>query len=132
MHAGHIALATFFMGEMIQQCLAQPEPKKGAGWASYTEAIFRKGGFGRGTGQAPEVMRPDEHSPEFLLERLDESRQRWDGLALQANLIEQCRATRKHFAFGDLKPADWIRLCAIHNAHHLRIVEDIRNAVTSR
>jgi len=126
MHAGHIALADSFMAKMIEQCLGDPEPNQPARWADYTEAIFRHGGFKRGTGQAPELIRPDQHSPESLLKRLDAARRRWERLSLDPNLIEQCRATRPHFAFGDLKPADWTRLCAIHNAHHLRIIEDIR------
>ena len=132
MHAGHIALATFFMAKMIEQCLADPEPNQQACWADYTEAIFQHGGFKRGTGQAPELMRPDRHSPESLLTRLDAARERWTRLVLKADLIEQCQATRPHFAFGDLKPRDWTRLCAIHNAHHLRIVEDICRSLTDR
>lgn len=131
-HAGHLALGACLMARRVAECLEDSQANLQPEQPDFTELVFKKGGFQRGVGKAPQEMRPEAHTPAVLLAKLDEAQGLWRDLSRKPDRIAASRSTRKHFAFGDLKASDWTRLCALHNAHHLRIVEDIRQASSSK
>ncbi len=87
--------------------------------------VLLAGAFPRGRGKAPERTRPEGTSAEELAARFREIRGRVVGLTGSIERLQASGATRSHFAFGNLNPAQWLRFAVIHNDHHQKIIRDV-------
>jgi hypothetical protein len=85
------------------------------------------GGFPRGVAQAPDGLKPGETTAKALRATLKEARKKWKALEKKAEDIAACMGRSEH-PLGMLPAKDWVRLAAVHNAHHLKIVRDILKA----
>ena len=90
--------------------------------------VMLAGDFPRGRGKAPERTVPKDTDPEELVARSRRVRERTGALQAALERVGASRATRNHFAFGDLNPAQWVRFTLIHNRHHQKIIQDILRA----
>ena len=90
--------------------------------------VLLVGAFPRGRGRATEPTRPKGTSAEELVERFRGIRERVEGLEGSLAQLQASRATLKHFAFGDLDAAQWLRFTVIHHNHHQKIVRDVIEA----
>jgi hypothetical protein len=82
----------------------------------------------RGKGRAPDPFRPESVSAEALQRDLADVRQRLAALAASLGVIQRSDASFRHFIFGELMPAEWLRFLGIHHHHHLKIIRDLRRA----
>ena len=121
MHIHHCGLAMIGMSRALIASEPPPPPSR---FSLITTLVFLTGRIPRGRGKAPDAALPQENVPqEKLVALLDESERAC------AAAEESDRATWfKHFAFGILDRDKTLRLIAIHNRHHLRIISDIRTA----
>lgn len=87
--------------------------------------VLLAGAFPRGRGKAPERTRPEGTSGEELVARFREIREQVEGLTGSLEQLQASRATRNHFAFGDLNAEQWLRFAVIHNDHHQKIIRDV-------
>ena len=94
-------------------------------------AILAAGWIPRGRGRAPENVLPGSVAPEAL---------RRDAAALHAELralggrlpdLASSPGRARHFLFGELAAADWLRFIDVHHRHHFRIIADIRRAASA-
>lgn len=83
--------------------------------------------FPRGTGKAPKIARPDtEVTAESLQTLLTETRQK----LTQFDALHQQQYFR-HPYFGMLNVSQAKKFLLVHTRHHLKIIRDIRQAVTT-
>ena len=94
-----------------------------AGWV-----VLLAGAMPRGRGKAPERTRPKGTSAEELAARFSEIRERVGGLEGSLAQLQASRATRNHFAFGNLNAAQWLQFAVIHDNHHQKIIRDVLEA----
>jgi hypothetical protein len=75
--------------------------------------------------------------PEWSPERTDAARAREGFAAFRRRLagleprlpeIATARGTTRHFRLGGFTASRWVRFLAIHQAHHLAIIDDVRRA----
>ena len=130
-HAGHIVLASLSIAMGIEGALSDPGANVDEAPEEFTKTVFESGIFRRGIAQAPERMDPSARAPEELVQRLPRARDAWNALSGRAAELEACPARFRHFAFGYLNPGEWVRMSAMHTAHHLSIVADIEAALTA-
>jgi hypothetical protein len=89
--------------------------------------ILESGVIPRGVGDAPAPSRHDESpSAEEISGAVEKARGKWDALLTQTDGL--CAATDRipHPALGPMTAVEWVRFQAVHAAHHLKIVDDIR------
>jgi len=125
-HAGHIVLVGEAMAGAIEDNLADPERDRDRTWAEYTGRVLEAGRLPRGRATAPPRMDPTGRPREDFAALLPHVASSWEELAGREEALRACPARARHFAFGYLTSAEWVRMCAIHTAHHLAIVRDIR------
>ena len=118
MHIHHCGLA---MTGMARALIDSKPPLPKSSFSLLRAAVFLSGRIPRGRGKAPKPSRPKEYPSAEELE---------DVLCLSEKLIEEVKLLAndrwfKHFAFGVLNRNQTLRLFAIHNNHHLRIIRDI-------
>ena len=87
--------------------------------------VLLVGAVPRGRGKAPEQTRPKGTSAEELAARLLGIREQVEGLESSLAQIQASRATRNHFAFGDLNATQWLQFNVIHHNHHQKIIRDV-------
>jgi hypothetical protein len=124
--AGHILLVAEAMAGSIEGNLAEPERDRAGAWTDVTLRVLQRGAFPRGRAKAPSRLdaagRPREDFDALSRSVVD----RWAAIAGRREEVRTCPGRASHFAFGWLTSAEWVRACAIHTAHHLAIVRDIR------
>jgi len=126
-HAGHLALVTMRMARAVEAGLACPETSETPpALPDTTRDILERGEAPRGVAQAPDPVRPEGRERGELLETLDQAEALWRRLAQRQADIDGCPSRIEHPRLGFMTPREWLRLCAIHSAHHLEIVRDIR------
>jgi hypothetical protein len=125
---GHIVLVAQAMAHAIEGNLAEPERDREGEWAEFTERVLESGGFPRGRAQAPTRLDPTPHGHDDFAALLPRVLDSWESIATREEALRRCLSRARHFAFGYLTSAEWVRMCAIHTAHHLAIVRDIRGA----
>jgi len=126
--AGHLLLAAQSMAAAIEGNLREPERDRDGGRAAFAARVLQVGTFTRGGGQAPQRLHPGGRGRDDDLELLPAVIDAWEAIDAREGEVRACPARARHFAFGFLTSAEWVRMCAIHNAHHLAIVRDIREA----
>jgi hypothetical protein len=113
------------MADHIEGNLAEPDRNHGESLQVVASRVLTKGGFSRGVAESPPEARPEHAPAERQAELLSATVAAWEGLRARSQEIEECPARARHFALGYLTSAEWVRMCAVHNAHHLRIVLDM-------
>ncbi len=126
-HAGHISLTTYQAGRDIADNLRDPERNSEGVWTEYTAPILEAGDFPRGIAQSPAEMDPAGRQREEFLQTLTDAIDAWQALRSQEDQLASCLARAQHFGLGYMTSAEWVRFCAIHTAHHLAVVRDIRD-----
>jgi hypothetical protein len=129
-HAGHIAMVTIWIAAGIDQNLIEPERDAGGEWVEFTGAILEQGDFPRGAAQSPPRVDPAERPREDFLPLLPVAEEAWLGVGAKADRLPACRARFHHFALGYMTSTEWVRFCALHTAHHLAVVRDLRAATS--
>jgi hypothetical protein len=121
MHIHHCGLGMIEMSRALAASEPPPPPSR---FSIITTVVFLTRRMPRGRGKAPDAAHPRQNAPqEELVALLDKSERAC------AAADELGRSTWfKHFAFGILDRDKTLRLIAIHNRHHLRIISDIRKA----
>ena len=125
-HAGHIAMVTYWIAAGIEQNLVEPQRDADGEWAETTAAILEQGDFPRGAAKSPPEVDPAGRPREDFLPVLPEAEKAWGGVGAKSAELPQCPARFLHFVLGYLTSAEWIRFCALHTAHHLAVVRDVR------
>ena len=94
--------------------------------------VLLVGALPRGRGKAPERTLPKGISAEDLEGRFHGIRERVEGLEGSLAQLQTSRATRNHFAFGDLNAVQWLQFMVIHHNHHQKIIRDVLEARLDR
>ena len=126
--AAHLAIVNTFIAENIEQNLAHPERDKDGEQIPIVQQVLKGGTIPRGAGKAPAELKPEGKTREDYLAMFKTARAAWGKMAEVKGQLPGCPARFKHFAFGQLTSVEWVRLSAIHNAHHLKIIRDILKA----
>jgi hypothetical protein len=130
--AGHIVLVAQAMAGAIEGNLADPERDRDGEWAEFTPRVLESGSFPRGRAKAPTRLDPSPHGQDDFVALLPTVVDAWESIAAREEQLRACPARARHFAFGYLTSAEWVRMGAIHTAHHLTIVRDIRGETGAR
>jgi DinB family protein len=134
-HLAHMMLVDGAVLERLDRALtAPPAGKAGAaprrsGLRSLTPSGWFVLGLGyipRGMGRAPDPFLPEVASLAALRRDLAELRDRIAGYESRLGELGASRARYRHFLFGELTAAQWLRFLGIHHHHHLKIVRDIQ------
>jgi hypothetical protein len=126
--ACHIVLAARAIAGAIERNLEEPNINMDGQWTRPTRSVLEGGIIPRGTARAPAVLDPVGHSREELLGHLPAAVAAWESLAGRAGDLPAISARAPHFALGYLNSVQWVRMCAVHTAHHLEIARDILGA----
>jgi hypothetical protein len=124
--AGHIVLVALAMARTIEANLAEPDRHVDGAWTEFTGRILEAGRFPRGRAESPPQLAPAGHSREDFVALLEATAAAWARIRARADEVAACPARARHFTLGYLTSAEWVRMCAVHTAHHLAIVRDIR------
>ena len=130
--AGHILLAAEAMAGAIEGNLAEPERGRDGVGAEFTHRVLQQGDFPRGRAKSPTRLDPLGRTREDFTTLSRAVSGRWDVIAARREELRASPGRAKHFAFGWLTSVEWVRMCAIHTAHHLAIVRDIAGLAPPR
>ena len=102
-HLEHLSIATAGIVSWIERARdGDPELDTGGRPSPAGRIVLLAGAFPRGRGKAPERTLPTGTSAEELAARFHGIRERVEGLEGSLAQLQVSRATRNHFAFGDL------------------------------
>ena len=128
-HLHHLALvseASLAKAEKILLGECGPEPR-GLTWVG--RFVLGTGWIPRGSAKSPVPMVPPGGAgPDEALAALARAGARLAAVRAMAHALSGSRARSRHFLFGGLTAAQWIRVARVHTRHHLRIIADIERA----
>lgn len=127
-HAIHIVLVAHTIADRIEGNLADPERNREETTPELAHRVLAAGGFTRGVAEAPPETRPDRHTREEALSLLPMAIAAWERIRDRAPELADCPARARHFTLGHLSSIEWVRMCAVHTAHHLKVIRDIAGA----
>ena len=128
-HLEHLSIANRGIVSWIERARdGDPELVSGGGPTVAGRIVLLFGAFPRGRGNAPERTRPKGMSAEELAATFRGIRERVEGLEGSLAQLQTSKATRNHFAFGDLNAVQWLQFTVIHNNHHQKIIRDVLEA----
>jgi hypothetical protein len=91
--------------------------------------ILGSGRIPRGVATAPAGLEPKKGpEPEELIAAVEKAKARFLPLAEKEDAFRESALSVPHPLLGPMTAAEWVRFAAVHNAHHLRIVDDIVRA----
>jgi len=122
--AGHLTLTLISFGDTVTELLDGPEQNVDGKVSDFGMSFLKTGVMPRGVGQAPAEVRPGATTRTELLEKLQDASNVWKTLSTRLDDIKKSKARIEHPA-GMMSASDWLRLAAVHNAHHLKIVRDV-------
>jgi hypothetical protein len=128
-HVHHLALVSEACLEVAGKILlGESDPEvRGPTWVG--RFILGTGWIPRGRARSPAPMVPPAGTGrEAALAALARAGTRLEALRAMAHAVSESRARARHFLFGGLTAAQWIRVARVHTRHHLRIVADIERA----
>lgn len=125
--AGHILLVAQRMAGEIEGNLVDPERNRDGAQVDFTRRILEAGTFPRGRAKSPEPLSPVGRGRDEFQALLPGVERAWEAIAARASELPGCAARGRHFVFGYLTCTEWVRMCAVHTAHHLAIVRDMRD-----
>ena len=125
-HLEHLWAANEGIVTWIERaCAGDPDLDSRGSPNLFGRIVLLAGAFPRGRGKAPDRTLPKGMDADELAEGSRLIRARVEALEGSLPQVQAARATRNHFAFGDLTAAQWLRFTAIHNHHHQKIIRDI-------
>jgi len=124
-HAGHSLLVARLMSDRIEGNLAEPEQNKDEATWDVAIRVMTAGGFPRGAAESPADVLPGTRAAGEFLSLLDDTISAWEKLRGRASELPRCPARALHPRLKWLTSAEWVRMCAVHTAHHLALVRDI-------
>ena len=124
-HAGHVVLIAVSIARQIERSLRDPERNRDETTSPVAQRILSTGEIKRGVAQSPPEALPLTRTREDFLALLPSTIDTWNGIRARAAEVSACQARLPHFALGHLSSGEWVRFCAVHTAHHLKVVVDI-------
>jgi hypothetical protein len=124
-HAGHMIMVAQTIADRVEGNLAEPDRHRDETPPEVALRVLSGGGFPRGSAVAPDDVHPESRSREEFLAMLPPAVEAWRRIRTRADELPGCPARVPHFRLGYLSSGEWVRLCAIHTGHHLKIVRDI-------
>lgn len=124
--AGHVILVARAMASAIESNLADPDRDQDGEWTAYARPVLEAGRFPRGRATAPARLHPGDRTRDDFVEMLPGVVSAWEAITARVEEVRACPARARHIVFGYLTSAEWVRMCAVHTAHHLAIVRDVR------
>lgn len=124
-HVGHVVLIAASIARQIEECLCDPERNHEQGTSAIAHHILSTGTIKRGAAKSPPNALPQTRTRDDFLALLPSTVDTWSGIRARAAEVSACNARLPHFALGHLSSGEWVRFCAIHTAHHLKVVIDI-------
>jgi hypothetical protein len=124
-HAGHCLLVARSIAEAIEGNLAQPDRNRDETTPEVATRVFETGGFPRGVAKSPAELEPEQRPRGAFLSLLPDAVAAWSRIGLGIEELADCPARDRHFALGYLTSSEWVRMCTVHTAHHLKVVRDI-------
>jgi hypothetical protein len=125
-HAGHIAMVTHWIAAGIEENLRNPTRDQTGEWGEPTAWILEEGGFPRGVAESPPEVNTLGRPREDFTPILPTAVEAWRSIADKSASLPSCPARFPHFALGYMTSTEWVRFCALHTAHHLAVVRDLR------
>lgn len=124
-HASHVLLVAGIIADAIEGNLSEPGRHRDEQPHELAHRVLDAGVFRRGVASSPSAALPHGRSREDFLCMLPDVVRAWDRIRDRAPELSQCAARAEHFTLGYLSSSEWVRMCAIHTAHHLALVRDI-------
>jgi len=124
-HAGHVVLVATSIAHQIEESLRDPERNRVEQTSAIAHRILSTGTIQRGVAKSPPEALPRTRTREHFLALLLPAIDSWKGIRARATEVSACHARLPHFALGHLSSGEWVRFCAVHTAHHLKIAVDI-------
>ena len=128
-HVHHLALVSEACLQVAEKILlgeSGPEVR-GPTWVG--RFVLGTGWIPRGSARSPAPMVPPAGTgAEAALAALARAGARLEAVRAMAHALPGSRARTRHFLFGGLTAAQWIRVARVHTRHHLRIIADIERA----
>jgi DinB superfamily len=132
-HLEHLSIANGGIVSWIERARdGDPDLDTGGGPNLAGRIVLLLGAFPRGRGKAPERTLPRGTSAEELTAKFRGIGERVKALEGSLAQIQASRATRNHFAFGNLNAAQWLQFAVIHDNHHQKIIRDVLKASADR
>jgi hypothetical protein len=124
----HTALVATSLALAIRRILGGGGSRDG----SITEpgtGILTSGEIPRGVGDAPEPSRRAETpAADEIAGAIEKARAKWSAISPRTDDMRAAADRLPHPALGPMTAVEWVRFQAVHAAHHLKIVDDIRAA----
>jgi hypothetical protein len=124
-HAGHSVLVAQLMADRIEGNLAEPERNRHEATWDVALRVMTAGGFPRGAAESPDDVPPGTHARDDFLTLLDPTIESWVRVRGRAGELPGCIARALHPVLRYLTSTEWVRMCAVHTAHHLALVRDV-------
>lgn len=125
-HGAHLVIVAGWIAREITASLADARRNEHRHPTDVGRQVLATGAIVRGLVQSPAQVRPGGAPREEYLAALTPVVDAWRTLRDRSAEIETCPARFAHFALGYLDGGEWARFAAVHTAHHLAIVRDIR------
>jgi DinB superfamily len=123
-HLDHLAKVS---SSVLRRLTTTGHAPPGRGITFLGRLVLGIGWIPRGRGKSPERLQGTCVAPAELLASLAEMETLMQQVDV-ARLADSRTPTVGHPKFGGLTPAQALRFISIHNAHHLKILEDIARA----
>ena len=124
-HCQHLTLADTGILDHLEE--AEPPPElAGKGPTLMGRFLLFTGTIPRGRAKAPSFVSPRDLELDKIEPALAATRERFAALDLER--LPPGRPLARHFAFGHLDGAQWLRFVGLHHHHHWKIIRDIRRA----
>lgn len=127
-HGAHLVMVNQWIATGIEVNLSSGVRHAYQGPSRAGRAVLESGSIPRGQVQSPPQVRPEAADRVQCLSSLSAVVDAWRALHGRRLDLDRCPARFPHFALGFLTSSDWVRFAAIHSAHHLALVRDIRAA----
>lgn len=124
-HLEHLILAANHVAGLLERdCETHKGTRERLTWLG--RLVLVTGYIRRGVGKSPRRVEPANEPRErtWLEASIAQLRGRFSSQGL-AHKVRTSNLTDPHPYFGELSLARWLRFTVIHQAHHLRIIEDI-------
>jgi hypothetical protein len=124
-HAGHVVLIATSIARQIEESLRHPDQDSEEQTSAIAHHILSTGTIRRGVAKSPPEALPQTRTRDDFLALLPSTIETWNRIRARPAEVSACHARLPHFALGHLSSGEWVRFCAVHTAHHLRVVVDI-------
>jgi hypothetical protein len=113
------------IADRIEGNLAEPTRNQGETTHDLAHRVLSAGRFPRGSATSPPDVHPESRPREDFQPLLRAAIESWGRIRARADELPACAARDLHSRLGYLTSTEWVRMCAVHTAHHLALVNDI-------